>query len=186
MNAWLEGSVPCSDFRNSEHRFSASRRPRKDKRMGLFKKGDGSSQTSSQATPKSKSRMSVEFGGRRSGEFLSGVRKSKKPMKAVWNGVVLAQSEKCEIYDGTFYFPSDALNMEFYRSSDFVDNHPKLGRRIFYTLEVDGKQHNNAAFYYPSPTPKDAVRIANHVAFWKGVPVSPVGEEEESSGSDEE
>ena len=153
--------------------------------MGLFSKKDkGPGASSTPVTGSPGTRRSTD-GSRRSGEFLSGIRKSKKSMKAVWNGAVLAQSSEAQIYDGTFYFPGDSLNMQYFRTSEMIDQHPKLGRRFFYTLEVNGMTHSHAAFYYPSPTPRDAQRIANWVAFWKGVPVTPLNEADVESSSSE-
>ena len=44
------------------------------------------------------------------------------------------------------------------------------GTASYYTIEVDGKQNSDAAWYYPEP--KDAAKeIAGYVAFWKGVKV---------------
>lgn len=38
--------------------------------------------------------------------------------KAIWNGVVLAESDRCEVVDGNQYFPADALNMEYFKPSN--------------------------------------------------------------------
>lgn len=44
------------------------------------------------------------------------------------------------------------------------------GTASYYTITVDGKKNENAAWYYK--TPKDAAKnIAGYVAFWKGVEV---------------
>jgi uncharacterized protein (DUF427 family) len=49
---------------------------------------------------------------------------------------------------------------------------PWKGTASYYTLDVNGKQNPDAAWYYP--TPKDAAKnITGYVAFWKGVEVKP-------------
>jgi uncharacterized protein (DUF427 family) len=49
---------------------------------------------------------------------------------------------------------------------------PWKGTASYYTLDVNGKQNPDAAWYYPAP--KDAAKnISGYVAFWKGVEVQP-------------
>jgi uncharacterized protein (DUF427 family) len=44
------------------------------------------------------------------------------------------------------------------------------GLASYYTIEVDGKENKDSAWYYPSP--KEAARqIKDYVAFWRGVKV---------------
>jgi uncharacterized protein (DUF427 family) len=42
----------------------------------------------------------------------------------------------------------------------------------YYTVVVDGAENKDAAWYYPAPK-QAAKMIRDHVAFWKGVEVSP-------------
>ncbi|MFN5964940.1 MAG: DUF427 domain-containing protein, partial [Pseudanabaena sp.] len=37
--------------------------------------------------------------------------------KAIWNGAVLAESDRCEVVEGNQYFPADSLNMEYFKPS---------------------------------------------------------------------
>jgi len=160
--------------------------------MGIFsKKGGGlsvseltrqKSGSSVRSSVKSSGRSSVEK--RRSGEFLMGLRKVKTPMRAEWNGQVIAESRNCECYDGTFYFPREDLVAECFTESTKEDRDEKKGLKKFLNVVVDGKLHTNAAFYYPDPIPKDAGRIQNQVAFWKGIPVRACGDSDDDSDSD--
>lgn len=34
-------------------------------------------------------------------------------MKALWNGTVLAESNHCQMVEGNYYFPPDALRQEY-------------------------------------------------------------------------
>ena len=38
--------------------------------------------------------------------------------KATWNGVVLAESDRCEPVEGNYYFPPDSIHREHFRPSD--------------------------------------------------------------------
>ena len=49
---------------------------------------------------------------------------------------------------------------------------PWKGTASYYTLEVNGEQNLNAAWFYAEPKEK-AAQIKDHVAFWKGVQVEP-------------
>lgn len=90
--------------------------------------------------------------------------------KAIWNGAVLAESDKCVVVEGNQYFPPDSIHQEYFKESNHHTTCPWKGVASYYTLEVDGKQNPDAAWYYP--TPKDAAKqIAGYIAFWRGVTV---------------
>jgi uncharacterized protein (DUF427 family) len=93
-------------------------------------------------------------------------------MKAIWNGVVIAESAETVVVEGNHYFPKEAVKPEFLRESDHHTVCPWKGTASYYSLEVAGQTNANAAWYYPSP--KDAAqKITGYVAFWKGVQVVP-------------
>ena len=90
--------------------------------------------------------------------------------KAIWNGAVLAESDKCEVVEGNQYFPPDAINKQYFKESNTHSSCPWKGVASYYTLEVDGQENKDAAWYYP--TAKDrAKNIEGYIAFWKGVKV---------------
>ena len=90
--------------------------------------------------------------------------------KAIWNGVVLAESDRCEVVDGNQYFPADALNMEYFKPSNTHTTCGWKGVASYYNVEVNGETNKDAAWYYPSAKEK-AKNIEGYVAFWKGVKV---------------
>jgi uncharacterized protein (DUF427 family) len=92
--------------------------------------------------------------------------------KAIWNGTVLAQSDKYEVVEGNYYFPPDAINQEYFKDSNTHTTCPWKGQASYYTIEVDGQQNKDAAWYYPDPKEK-AKNIQGYVAFWRGVKVEP-------------
>ncbi len=92
--------------------------------------------------------------------------------KATWNGVVIAESDKTEVVEGNHYFPADSIDKSLFKESATHSVCPWKGTASYYTITVDGKENKDAAWYYPAP--KDAAKqIKDHVAFWKGVEVTP-------------
>lgn len=92
-------------------------------------------------------------------------------MKAIWNGAVIAQSDDTVIVEGNHYFPADSVVKDCVVPSDHTTVCPWKGTAHYYTLNVDGKQNENAAWYYPQPK-SAASEIADRVAFWRGVEFS--------------
>lgn len=91
-------------------------------------------------------------------------------MKAVWKNAVLAESNDTVIVEGNHYFPPEAVNRQYLRSSDTHTTCPWKGLASYYHVEVDGEINKDAAWYYPDP--KDAANnIKNYIAFWNGVEV---------------
>ncbi len=90
--------------------------------------------------------------------------------KAIWNGVVLAESDNTEVVEGNQYFPPDSVKREYFKETSTHTTCPWKGLASYYSIEVNGKENKDAAWYYPEP--KDAAKqIKDHVAFWKGVEV---------------
>ncbi len=90
--------------------------------------------------------------------------------QAVWNDAVLAESEETIVIEGNHYFPPRSLAREYFRESDAHSVCAWKGTASYYDVVVDGKVHEQAAWYYPQPKPA-AAEIKDHVAFWKGVKV---------------
>ena len=91
-------------------------------------------------------------------------------MRAIWNGKVLAESERYESVEGNVYFPPQSVRREYLKESSTRTVCPWKGVAHYYSLEVDGKSNPDAAWYYPEPKPA-ASKIRDHVAFWHGVAV---------------
>lgn len=90
--------------------------------------------------------------------------------RAIWNGVVLAESDHTEMVEGNHYFPPDSINREYFKDSRTHTTCPWKGQASYYTVVVNGQENRDAAWYYPHP--KDAAaQIKDHVAFWRGVRV---------------
>lgn len=93
-------------------------------------------------------------------------------MKAIWNGQVIAESNETIVVEGNQYFPEDAINKDFFKSSNTHTTCSWKGVASYYSLEVNNQTNQDAAWYYPEP--KDAAKqIKGYVAFWKGVKIEP-------------
>lgn len=90
--------------------------------------------------------------------------------KAIWNGAVIAESDKCEVVEGNQYFPPDSIHKQYFKESSTHTTCPWKGVASYYTIEVDGQENKDAAWYYPSAKDK-AKNIEGFIAFWKGVKV---------------
>ncbi|MFT4605518.1 MAG: hypothetical protein ACI9W4_002258 [Rhodothermales bacterium] len=91
-------------------------------------------------------------------------------MKAIWNGVVIAESEDTVVVEGNHYFPEESIKREHFKSSDLKTTCAWKGVASYYDLDANGSQNPGAAWYYPDPKPM-AKRVAARVAFWKGVEI---------------
>jgi uncharacterized protein (DUF427 family) len=93
-----------------------------------------------------------------------------KTYKAIWNGVVLAESTNAVKFAGQIYFPPDSVKIKFFEDSTKHTTCPFKGTASYKTVKVKGQENKDAAWYYPEP--KDAAKqIAGYFAFWKGVKV---------------
>lgn len=90
--------------------------------------------------------------------------------RAIWNGKVVAETDRYELVEGNVYFPAETVKRELLRPSDTHTVCPWKGTASYYTVVADGKEARDAAWYYPDPKPA-AANIKDHIAFWRGVTV---------------
>ena len=91
-------------------------------------------------------------------------------MRATWNGVVLAESDRTIVVEGNHYFPPEAMRWNLITTSETHTTCAWKGTASYYNLEVDGEINRDAAWYYPKPSER-AKQIAGYVAFWRWVKV---------------
>ena len=91
--------------------------------------------------------------------------------KASWNGVTIAESDRCEVVEGNLYFPRDALKAEHFGASTTTTVCGWKGTANYLDVIVDGQRNHDAAWYYADPKPA-AANIRDHVAFRRGVTVT--------------
>ena len=73
--------------------------------------------------------------------------------KAIWNGQVIAESDRCEIVEGNSYFPPNGVKQEFLRPSDTHTTCGWKGVASYHDVAVGGQVNKDAAWYYPDPKP---------------------------------
>jgi uncharacterized protein (DUF427 family) len=90
--------------------------------------------------------------------------------KAIWNGTVIAESDKTIVVEGNHYFPPDAVKREYLKGSTTHTTCHWKGLASYHTIEVNGQTNRDAAWYYPNPSTA-AQQIKDYIAFWRGVKV---------------
>jgi len=92
-------------------------------------------------------------------------------MKAIWNGVVIAESDDTVVVEGNHYFPDASLKREYTTFSNHRTSCAWKGQAHYLSLLVNGELNPDAVWYYPEPS-EAAKEIKGRVAFWKGVKVT--------------
>lgn len=96
--------------------------------------------------------------------------------QASWNNQVLAESDDTVLIEGNHYFPPNSVKHELLEPSQTHTTCPWKGEASYYSVVIDNKKNEDAAWFYPEPK-AGAVEIvghdfANYVAFWRGVSVT--------------
>jgi uncharacterized protein (DUF427 family) len=91
-------------------------------------------------------------------------------MKALWNNAIIAESDDTIVVENNHYFPAESIKKEYFKASTTHSNCPWKGVASYYTLDVNGKENRDAAWYYPEIS-ELAKQIKGFVAFWKGVEI---------------
>lgn len=91
-------------------------------------------------------------------------------MRAVWNGVTLAESDDTVVVEGNHYFPRESVREEHISPSAHHTICPWKGRASYFDVRAGGRRNANAAWTYPHTLPP-ARHLRGRVAFWKGVEV---------------
>jgi uncharacterized protein (DUF427 family) len=90
-------------------------------------------------------------------------------MKAMWNNVVIAQSDNTEVVDGNHYFPFDSIKSEYFVKAELTTVCGWKGKAN--SVTVDGKTNKDCAWYYAEPNDA-ASKLKGMVAFWNGIDVT--------------
>jgi uncharacterized protein (DUF427 family) len=93
-------------------------------------------------------------------------------MQAVFNDVVIAESDDTIVVEGNHYFPRESLRTEYLQASDTHTVCAWKGTASYYHVSVDDKVSKDGVWYYPYPSLL-ARRVKDRVAFWHGVEVRP-------------
>ena len=93
-------------------------------------------------------------------------------MKAIFNGITIAESDDTYVVEGNHYFPPESVDDKYLTKSRMRSLCMWKGLAGYYNVDVDGVENKNSAWTYRHPYPWIR-KIKNHVAFWNGVEVKP-------------
>jgi uncharacterized protein (DUF427 family) len=91
-------------------------------------------------------------------------------MKAVWNDVILAESDDVVTLGDYVYFPMDSLKKEYFDQSKSKSLCLWKGKASYFSVTVNGRTNEDCAWHYPKPSFL-ARKIKNRVAFWGDVQI---------------
>lgn len=91
-------------------------------------------------------------------------------VKAVWNGVTIAESDDTVVVEGNHYFPRASITAGVLTDSATTSSCPWKGTAHYHSVSAGGAGNRDAAWYYPEPK-SAASEIKDRIAFWKGVTV---------------
>lgn len=91
-------------------------------------------------------------------------------MRAIWNGVTIAESDDTVVVEGNHYFPAAAVRAECLQPSATHTTCGWKGIASYHDVLAGGQVNRDAAWYYPDPKAA-AENIKGRIAFWKGVTV---------------
>ena len=92
------------------------------------------------------------------------------PVRAVWNGTVIAESDRTVVVEGNNYFPPEDVDSEYLERSSHRTVCPWKGTASYYDVVVNGERYRGAAWYYPDPA-SAAAQTNDHVVSLHGVKV---------------
>jgi uncharacterized protein (DUF427 family) len=100
------------------------------------------------------------------------VEPSSKHVQVLFNGVVIADTYHAQrvletSHPPVYYIPLQDIRTEFLKPTSHQTYCEFKGSAHYYTISVNDKQLDNAAWYYPNPD-RGYETIRNHVAFYPG------------------
>lgn len=93
--------------------------------------------------------------------------------RAIWNDVVIAESDDTIVVDGYRYFPTASVHDEHLIPSTHHSVCGWKGQASYCDVTVGGATDQNAAWYYADPKPA-AGMVVGYIGFWHGVRIEVV------------
>lgn len=99
-------------------------------------------------------------------------------MKVTVEGKTIAEATKDQLIyiEGSWYFPPDSINKEYFENSPTPYTCPWKGVCQYFNIIIDGKKFEDVAWTYPDPYPGAFQRVkkdfSNYVAFWRDAVVA--------------
>jgi uncharacterized protein (DUF427 family) len=95
---------------------------------------------------------------------------TRPTVRAIWNGIVLAESDATVVVEGNHYFPLDSVASDYLSSSTTTSTCHWKGTATYFSAAAQGRGEPDVAWAYLDPRPQ-ADGLRGRVAFWKGVRV---------------
>jgi uncharacterized protein (DUF427 family) len=92
-------------------------------------------------------------------------------IKAVFDGVVIAESDDVRNVEGMAYFPIDNVEMDNLVESPTTSRCFWKGKASYWHVQGRDDIAQNAAFTYEHPWPLARRLVEDRVAFWRGVEI---------------
>jgi uncharacterized protein (DUF427 family) len=92
--------------------------------------------------------------------------------RAVFDGVVVAESDDARVVEGMTYFPVESVNADVLVESPTTSLCFWKGKASYWHVQGRTDVAANAAFTYERPWPLAKRLVTGRVAFWQGVQVT--------------
>lgn len=90
---------------------------------------------------------------------------------AVFDGVVIAESNDVRTVEGVAYFPIESVDMDSLVESQTTSRCFWKGKATYWHVQGNGEMSPNAAFAYEHPWPLARKLVQGRIAFWQGVQI---------------
>ncbi|MBZ0278457.1 MAG: DUF427 domain-containing protein [Anaerolineae bacterium] len=100
---------------------------------------------------------------------------SPRHVRAVFGGQTVADSKRAMLlrdssYEIHYLFPLEDVRMELLEATDYIKESSYKGSRTHWTLRVDGKTAENAAWVYPNEPVNDRPDLRGYIGFeWNAI-----------------
>lgn len=93
-------------------------------------------------------------------------------MRAIWQGLVLAESDRTLDVGGYTYFPREAVRMELLQPAPHTERDLQCPHGVrFYDIVAGQGRSERAAWSYEAPLPAMS-RVDHWIGFWEDVEVA--------------
>jgi len=105
------------------------------------------------------------------GTAVPSKRSKSKTVRAVLDGVVIAESDQVKMVEGMAYFPMDSVDMSRLSESPTSSRCFWKGKARYWHVEAGDDLALDAAFAYPKPWPLARPLVTDRIAFWREVSI---------------
>ena len=91
--------------------------------------------------------------------------------KAVYDGVVVAESDDVKVVEGITYFPRDSVKPGVLAPSPTTSRCFWKGKASYFHVDHGDDTALDAAFEYQKPWPLARRLVSDRVGFWRGVTI---------------